>query len=122
MHDVMNIVDGYLAIWNETDPARRRALIAETWSDDASYLDPMMSATGADALDGMIAVAQGQFPGFQFRPLGQPDAHNDRVRFSWALLAPGADDSVVEGTDFAVIAADGRLQSVTGFLDKVPAS
>jgi hypothetical protein len=38
------------------------------------------------------------------------------VRFSWTLGVPGA-DPVARGTDMAVLAADGRLASVTGFLD-----
>jgi hypothetical protein len=42
-----------------------------------------------------------------------PDAHNDRVRFTWALLGP--DGAVGGGTDFAIVAPDGRLRSVTGF-------
>ena len=44
MSDATHVIDRYIAIWNETDPARRRDLIARTWSEDASYLDPLMAA------------------------------------------------------------------------------
>jgi hypothetical protein len=43
---------------------------------------------------------------------------NEKVRFSWAL-GPDTDADMIKGTDFIVV-EDGRLQSVTGFLDKVP--
>lgn len=115
-----NLVDRYLAIWNETDPARRRALIASTWSDDATYVDPLMRGEGHDGIDAMIAAAQAQFPGHSFAPLGEPDAHNDRLRFRWTL-GPEAGATIVDGTDFAIVAPDGRLASVSGFLDRVPA-
>ena len=40
------VVETYFAMWNETDPARRQALIEAAWTPDASYLDPMFTADG----------------------------------------------------------------------------
>lgn len=39
----LDLVDRYIAVWNETNTVRRRALIEETWADDASYVDPLMA-------------------------------------------------------------------------------
>lgn len=119
MTGAREIVDRYLAIWNETDATRRRALIARAWADDATYVDPVMSGAGHAGIDAMVAGAQTQFPGFVFAPLGEPDAHNDRLRFRWTL-GPKGGATVIDGTDFAVVAADGRLAAVSGFLDRVP--
>ncbi len=119
MTDTKAIVDRYLEIWNEGDAARRKALIAAAWTEDATYVDPVMRGAGHEGIDAMIAGAQAQFPGFEFRPLGAPDAHGDRLRFRWTLGPRGA-DTIIDGTDFAVIAADGRIASVTGFLDRIP--
>ena len=44
--DVTTTIDRYIAVWNETDPVRRRGLIADTWTADASYLDPFMAGDG----------------------------------------------------------------------------
>jgi hypothetical protein len=71
MTEINALIDNYIAVWNEGDPARRRALIAQTWTEDASYVDPMMTGAGLD------------------------------------------------GIDFGVVAEDGRLRSVTGFLEPV---
>jgi hypothetical protein len=120
MSDVTQVVDRYIAIWNETNPGRRRDLIARTWTEEASYLDPLMKGEGADGIDAMIAAAQQQFPGHQFRLLGNVDSHNDRVRFSWELTPGDGQPPLVAGTDFGVVASDGRLQTVTGFLDQAP--
>jgi hypothetical protein len=110
------IAERYLAIWNERDAAARRARIAQLFAPGASYLDPMMKGSGIDGIDAMIAAAQQQFPGYRFSLHGDPDGHNDVVRFSWALAADGA-APVANGTDVAWIDADGRLRQVTGFLN-----
>ena len=109
------VVDRYFAIWNEADPARRRALIEATWSPDASYLDPLYSADGPDGLDALAAGAQAQFPGHRFRLVGALDAHHDRARWGWELAAPDGAPPAVVGVDFAVLTPDGRLRAVTGF-------
>lgn len=115
MTDVTRIVDSYIACWNERDPAARRALVATTFSDDASYLDPLISGDGQDGIDAMIAIVQQRFPGHQFT-LDQVDSHHDRVRFAWTLAAD-SNPAVARGVDFAVLADDGRLRSVTGFVE-----
>jgi len=118
---VDQLVQNYIAMWNATDPERRRALVAEVVTDDASYLDPVMSGHGVEGIDAMIAGAQQQFPGHSFSLVSGPDAHHDRVRFTWSLSANGG-DPVAVGVDFATLAEDGRLASVTGFLEGQPAA
>jgi hypothetical protein len=115
-----HVAQHYIAVWNETDPNRRRALLAEHWTDDARYLDPMMQGNGHTDIDALIGAVQQRFPSFRFALHGTPDGHNDRVRFSWSLAPAGA-EPVVIGSDFVQLAADGRIRSVTGFLDRVPA-
>lgn len=119
MTDHTALVAQYIACWNETDEARRRALVAATFADDVRYTDPLMQGTGREALDGLIRGAQAQFPGFRFALTRAPERVDDHVRFSWQLGPAGA-PGFVEGTDFARIAPDGRLASVHGFLDRVP--
>jgi SnoaL-like domain len=115
MTDITTIVDGYIAAWNETDADRRRALVADAFADDASYIDPLMTGEGTDGITAMIGAAQQQFPGHRFQLSAGPDAHHDRVRFAWKLVGNGA--PVAAGVDFATLAGDGRLRSVTGFLE-----
>ena len=85
----VHVIDQYIAVWNETDPATRCALIARTWMEDGRYLDPSMSGEGHDGIDTMIGGVQSQFPGLRFRRTSTLDAHNDRVRFSWELGPEG---------------------------------
>ncbi len=112
------LIDRYIAVWNATDPEDRRDLIAGAWTESASYLDPLMSGDGHDGIDAMIQGVQQRFPGHQFRRTSEVDAHNDRVHFAWELGADGQ-PALAKGVDFGVVAPDGRLASITGFLDFV---
>src|SRR5215213_4062960 len=118
-NDFAAVVERYFAAWNETNAERRRALIAQTWADDASYLDPLMQGQGHAGIDAMIAAVQDRFAGHRFQQLGAADGHHDRLRFAWEL-APEGGAAIAAGTDFGIVAADGRLQMITGFLDQVP--
>lgn len=114
-----DLIDHYIAMWNESDPMERRTLIAETFAPSATYLDPVAQAEGRESIDAMVAGVQARFPGHRFRRTGKVDQHNDRLRFQWAL-APGDGEPLVIGTDFAVLGPDQRMQSVTGFFDLLP--
>lgn len=120
MTDPAAIANRYIALWNETDPGRRRALLAEGWTENAAYVDPLAKGEGHDQISALIGAVQQRFPGFLFTLAGRADGFADRLRFSWAL-GPASEADMIKGTDFAVI-EDGRLRSVTGFLDKVPAA
>ena len=117
---MQEIVERYLAAWNETDAAKRRSLVDGLWAADGSYTDPLADAHGRAEIDGLIGAVQQQFPGFVFTPGGAVDAHHDQVRFTWHLGPAGAAEPVVIGFDVAVLDGDGQIRSVYGFLDKVP--
>jgi len=118
MTDAAHIAERYIAVWNETDPVRRNALLVQGWTEDATYVDPLMRGDDRDQIGTLIGGVHQRFPGFRFALDGRVDGHGDRIRFSWTL-GPQAEPDMIKGTDFAVI-EEGRLKSVTGFLDKVP--
>jgi len=118
-NQLADLIDRYFAMWNETNAERRRELIARTWTDTATYLDPVLQGDGRDGIDAMVKAVQERFPGHTFRLKGPVDSHHDRVRFSWDLASEtGA--PVVSGIDFGVVAEGQRLQTITGFLDTMP--
>ncbi|KSV76255.1 SnoaL-like domain protein [compost metagenome] len=119
MHDFNAIAEAYIAAWNTTDAAARSALIEKAFTADVAYRDPIMQGDGHAGIDALIAGVHGQFPGFRFTLKGAADGYADTIRFSWALGPEGV-ASVIEGTDVCQI-ENGRLKTITGFLDKVPA-
>lgn len=116
-----DVAQRYIDAWNETDPAVRRAAVDALYSEDARYVDPMAVAEGREAIAATIGAVQDQFPGFVFRLTGPVDAHHDQARFGWELGPDGAPAPIV-GFDVAVTDQAGRIQTVLGFLDKVPAT
>lgn len=120
MNDTNDLVQRYLAAWNETDATARRTALTEVLSENAVYTDPLLTVRGLDGLDAAIAAVQAQFGGLVFTLAGPVDAHHDIARFTWHLGPEGADPLVI-GFDVAVIDGDGRIGQVLGFLDKVPA-
>jgi len=118
MTDANKVASRYIDLWNERTANRRREILSQNWASDAKYIDPLMCGDGHDGVDALIAGVQQRFPDFRFKLLGQPDGFGDHVRFSWGLGPDGA-DSPIKGTDFATL-SDGRIKSITGFLDQVP--
>jgi hypothetical protein len=112
--DLTNTVDAYFAMWNEADPGRRAALVAEAWAADGRYVDPMLAADGHAALSEMVAGVHAQFPGHRFARRSAVDAHHDQIRFAWDLTAPDG-STTVAGIDVGRVGPDGRLQQITGF-------
>jgi hypothetical protein len=111
----------YIDAWNETDGDARRAAVDQLYTEDARYIDPLAAAEGREAIAAMIGAVQEQFPGFTFRLAGPVDGHHNQVRFGWELGPAGAEAPII-GFDVAVIDDAGRIQTVLGFLDKVPAA
>jgi hypothetical protein len=120
MGDLDELIDRYFAAWNERDAHARQERVAALWTEDGHYVDPLASVEGPSAIASVIAAAQDQFPGYVFRLLGTVDSHHDVARFQWELVPAGGGEALAAGSDVAVIAADGRLRGVYGFLDKVP--
>jgi hypothetical protein len=116
--DVRTVVEQYIAVWNETDADKRRALVADVFTGDARYTDPLGDVTGHDGIDRFVAGAQAQFGGLAFSLPAEPDAHHHLARFQWHLGTPGA-EPVAIGFDVVEL-ADGKIAKVHGFLDKLP--
>ncbi|KNX38623.1 nuclear transport factor 2 family protein [Luteipulveratus halotolerans] len=115
-----DVTTAYLATWNEQDTDARTKLLAESWADNASYTDPLADAAGRDAISATIAAVHEQFPGMVFTLVGEPDHHHRQTRFQWGLGPEGAEPLVI-GFDVVVTDDQGRIETVLGFLDRVPA-
>ncbi|MBV8930916.1 MAG: nuclear transport factor 2 family protein [Mycobacteriaceae bacterium] len=115
------IAQRYIDAWNETDPTARKAAVGDLYTEDARYVDPLAEAYGRDAIAATIGAVQQQFPGFVFRLAGPVDGHHNQARFGWEL-GPAGEPAPIVGFDVAVTDEAGRITSVLGFLDKVPAA
>ncbi len=120
MSHIDELVQRYIASWNETDAGRRRAAIDQLYTERCGYTDPLAAVSGREGIDAFIAGVQKQFPGAVFTLASKVDAHHDQARFTWHAGPPGAAGPAVIGFDVALF-EDGRIRQVYGFLDKAPA-
>jgi hypothetical protein len=115
------IIDRYLASWNEPDPAVRLEQTQAVWADDGLLADPLVHAVGPEAIADAIGALRDQLPGHSLVRTTGVDAHHDHARFGWTVNAP--DGSVaVAGID-VVTFTDGRIRTALGFFgDLEPAA
>lgn len=120
MAEFDDTVTAYLSTWNATDTAERRALLETHWAQSVSYTDPLAQVSGHDGISGVIEAVQAQFPDYVFTLVSGPDGHHQQARFQWGL-GPRDAEPVVVGFDVLSTDPEGRIQTVLGFLDRVPA-
>ncbi|MDR3080810.1 MAG: nuclear transport factor 2 family protein [Streptomyces sp.] len=111
----------YLEAWNAGDPETLAKAVAAAWTADGGYTDPLVDVSGHDQIAALIAGAQAQFPGFAFQLSGAVDGHHDIARFTWELVSVADGSAPVAGFDVIELDGDGRIRTVHGFLDRVPA-
>ena len=108
----------YGAAWNEPDDAARTALLERAWSDDGVYRDPLGLAEGRAALVAHIGGFHTMMPGHRIEQASGVDVHGVWFRFAWRMR--DGQSVVTEGVDFGQLAADGRIERITGFFGPLP--
>jgi hypothetical protein len=136
MTNLNELVDRYVAVWNEPDADTRRTSIASLWTEDAVHLvqptEEMVAAadglrmvahlqvTGHDALEERVTHGYEDFVGsgkFSFRRRGNIGRVGDAVKFSWEMVATGSGEVAGWGTDVVILAPDGRIRTDYQFID-----
>ena len=101
----------------------RRAAVAELWTEDGTYTDPLAAVSGHDGIAGLIGAVQAQFPGHVIRLADDGvDAHHDIGRFRWELVPAAGGEPVVVGFDVAeAMIARARSAQARGGAARQPA-
>ena len=113
--NLTHLIDRYCAVWNESDPNRRRELLAGVWASDGRYTDPSVDAPTAAALLTHIASVVARRPGSRVVRTTAVDAHHGLARFGWHVVqADGT--SLPDGLDIAELSPDGtQIRRIVGF-------
>lgn len=106
-------------VFGENDPARRRVVIDEIFTEDAVFYDPSGGVyRGRDEIDRIAGVIRATHPDFRYQPIAEPEELGNGGRVQWVAGRPG-EAPTYAGTDF-VITRDGRIATVYLFFDKLP--
>ena len=103
-------------VFGERDPARRKAVIDEIFTEDCAFFDAEGRATGRDAVDAKAEGILGDAPPeFAFAMAGPAEVIHDLGRVRWEFGPPGGPPAV-RGTDVAVF-AEGRIRRLYTFIE-----
>ena len=119
MQDAQTLVIRYLESFNEPDADRRQEMLKALYTPDCTYTDPHVDLQGPEQIEAFIEQTHERFPNVTFT-LNKPiNTHHNQTRFQWHAGPADAPDAFI-GFD-VIVAEDGRIQNVYGFMDAAPA-
>jgi hypothetical protein len=135
MNDAKDLVERYVAVWNEPDAARRRQAVRELWGEEAVHvLQPPQEVREAAAslevravfqvrghaeLEKRVERAYETFVaegGKLFKPRDDGARVGDVAKFRWEMVTGGGEVAGV-GLEFVILNPDGRIQADYQFIE-----
>lgn len=131
------LVERYVAVWNEENADARRAAIRELWAQDGThilqppqeildtaagigFINPVLEARGHFALDARITRAYNEFVAtgqFRFRVRADAIQLGEVVKFGWEMVPAAAGDPVGAGLEFLILDAEGLIRADYQFIE-----
>lgn len=108
-----------LAVFNERDPARRRAAIEQIYASDVRWTDDEGTNVGHDALDTKAEALQQTLGPLEFKAAGPVHALSGFGYLAWHLVAGDDPTPKVSGFDVAII-RDGVIAELYTVLTSGP--
>lgn len=112
-------LDRYLRFWNT--PAADGGsddLATGVFTEEIRYCAPVGVLTGRQALIDFREQFLHHMETVAFRARREPEIHHGHARLLWRLDVRG--EEFATGTDVLAFDRDGRIDTVTAFLDKAP--
>jgi len=106
-------------VFGEADAARRRAAIAELYTEDCVLYTPPGILVGHDALDRFAGDLRATHPHYVYTAHGAPQALYNSGRLAWGS-GPQGEAPAYTGVDF-IIARDDKIAALYVYLDTPPA-
>jgi hypothetical protein len=106
-------------VFEEADPDKREAAIADLWDEDGIFIDPEGVHQGYKELSAAVTALQRLNPGSVFKMTSPVEEQFGVGRVSWEYGPPGR-AAIVKGTDVGRM-HDGKLVSVYTFVSGAPA-
>ncbi len=110
--DAQQLADRYAAVWNEADPAIRRAEIEQLWRPEGEHFVKTREVRGYAALEERVTGAYDKnvrIAGHSFRAVRNAQRLRDVVTFNWEMIEPATREVLAVGLEFLRIDADGRI-------------
>jgi hypothetical protein len=120
MKNMAELIDRYIAVWNEPDTDLRRKGVISLWADDGANLTRTLEARGYEALEARVTRAHEKWvkdERFVFRARKGVAHHHNVVTFSWEMVPSAGGRVATLGSELFILADDGRIQFDYQFLE-----
>ncbi len=136
MNDVNAFADRYVAVWNESDAAKRDTAVVTLWTEDTAHIPeppqavrdiaadlnsvPFLQARGDHEIENRVArafekiVAAGEF---FFRSRSNGVRLADLIELNWEMVSTGGDVKAV-GLAFVLLNTDERIRLDYQFIER----
>jgi hypothetical protein len=135
--DPANLAERYVALWNEPDAERRRAMIRELWAPQGEHLlepprelreaaaalgfgAPALAIRGYGALESRVARAYDEFVSageYIFRPCDNAAGIRNLVKFNWEMDSTATGDVAGVGLEVLELDDQGRILTDYQFIE-----
>ena len=110
----------YVHIWNEADPAARRAQVKALWIENGTHYVRTREVHGHADLEVRVATShQANIAerNYWFEVDGGVEQLRDMVKFNWRMVGKGGGAIAATGLIVALLADDGRIRIDYQFID-----
>jgi hypothetical protein len=109
--NVNQLVDRWVASWNEKDPGLRRKLIDDIWAEDGAYYNRLFVCHGRDMVEAAVSTAHEEYfgKGFSFKSQNDAYANHNGVKFGWVLVTTATGEVDTFGQEFLVLNEQGQI-------------
>jgi hypothetical protein len=107
-------------IWNETDPAARRAEVTALWTENGTHYVRAREVHGHADLEVRVATSHQTNVverNYWFEVTGGVEQLRDLIKFNWRMVPQGGSAIAATGSIVALLADDGRIRIDYQFVD-----
>lgn len=120
MSHAEDLAQRYIHIWNEADPAARRAQVAALWAENGTHYVRVREVHGHADLETRVATSHQTNVAerdYRFELAGGIEPLRDMVKFNWRMVPTGGGAVAATGLIVCLLAEDGRIRIDYQFID-----
>jgi hypothetical protein len=120
MSDAEDLAQRYVHIWNEADPAARRAQVAALWAENGTHYVRVREVHGHADLETRVATSHQTNVAernYRFEVADGIERLRDVVKFNWRMVPKAGGAVVATGLIVCLLAEDGRIRIDYQFID-----
>jgi hypothetical protein len=120
MNDATELAQRYVSVWNESDPAERRRIIRDLWTEDGMECTRSRPTKGYSELEARIAASHEKNvldAQNRFVLQGKADRNHDVVKLDWRMIQTKNGLVKATGSYLLFLNVEGKILSAYFFAD-----